>query len=499
MAKKHFEESHIKAISKTATAENQIIIFREVGDAAKSFKENGVNIIGKDGVETHSNVASKDMRVKAKSAGKGAFAGLIPVNAINSKIGDKLRETKDPIEVASLLAKIKEADEKTQKAIKSGELKTVTAVIDGKKMEVLADEGGNPFTADYDMLTHTTHNKNKSEDENQLYYNKSFGYTTKSTTSLISSLNTNMAAEDVKSGKITAEEKKLAAGKYKQTKTTTEVAHGADFGNPNPDILSITPDRPLTVFTPAGDVFEIKSNEEFVGFAKKSSRLGYKLPANKGWGIEFEEGTVDYVDTKNADKNKDLGFANNKSAEAFWNKELDNLDAEIAKMGKLGEGTKNKSNNVLALNAAKYAVIAELNGDNKKSDKLWKNLAKLNKRYKNNNEQEISPVGKLMAKRDILAYHQACLDNDPKKIEQAAYNITYGNESTYQIYKQSVNAEMINETIKQGQKHHHRVLEEQKASDKSNETDNNKTIAKGVKSIEYTKYMDKIVAQKKER
>ena len=65
------------------------------------------------------------------------------------------------------------------------------------------------------------------------------------------------------------------------------ILHGPDSYNPYADPLSITPSRPMYAVYPDKKAKILKSNDDLIGYYKDMKKLGYDLPINPAWKIDF--------------------------------------------------------------------------------------------------------------------------------------------------------------------------------------------------------------------
>ncbi len=422
----------MEAISQVAKEQDQVILFREVNPQSLVWKDEGATIV-KNGQKEHISVASKDMHVPGKSAESGAFAGLVPRDPMNSKIGSKLRESNDANEKREVSENIINTRKKIEDAIASGKVTAVTVEKDGQSMEVLADESGRPYCADYDLLSNAPHSSRNYL--NHQYMDSDMGYVDTATSSLLFAINNKIYETDRQYGYASESDYNLSIDDFNKGFASKMVHHGADAYNPKADPISITKERPVTAFLPDGSIKVIVSNQELADFYKSQADKGYNLPANDKWRVNFDKSIQKQV-RKPSDLSKSSHDAVKMNRyitqQSIYSKEKNALEKVI--YNRVIDSHKKRFSNVLLLELASIALDKELNNDKDGAEKFWEKFNKAENNYKSKNNNELSFVAGYVSAHKIIEYQKVLSTGNDLQINTAAAKL-FSDENTLRHMK----------------------------------------------------------------
>lgn len=331
-------EHHDEALQEVADKTDVVLFFRPVNKKTAEYKKTGVKLSGSD---KNIPVAAKGMNIK----GKSASTGFIHADQSTNKIGEYLAENEgklSPEEVTEKTAEIVKLQKKVDEQIESGGATVVTVNVDGKDLQVLADPGGRPFVADYDLLTIGRQEKIGLSSDSDGQMAGEFGITSRNDMSTIMNIGMAIERADRKAGYLTERTDNKTAKKLASGYATTMVAHGADDKRPEGtgEKILCSEQDPIEMYIPGENQKRVvTSNDDLIKSIVDLQASGYHIPVNPEWGLDIPVDTQQKVSNLKASEyqpstqdNETASYLekNNFIKMARWGYQKESLKKEVA-------------------------------------------------------------------------------------------------------------------------------------------------------------------------
>lgn len=309
---------HQYAVADVAEAMNVVVMMKGISAASFKYREKGINVLGDDGAFKNHPVAAKESSVQ----GKTGPSGLVPVDQSLSKIGEYIKENPD-LSAAELKEKqddIAKYQKEVDDILASKMAKAVTVELeDGEKLDVLADVGGRPYVADYDLLTIGTPKELYSFADHMPFKALGYGTTNRHDVAVQHNLMEAIADMEVEAGRVSKRVYNYLSEKVHKSFLTVSVTHGTDATRPEGkgEKLIFNPEEPVVAITPERRMFLLSTENELVDFISDWRGKGYAwhengfhIPVHKDWDVEVaSEKEIPKIDVEPMDHERfPLGY-----------------------------------------------------------------------------------------------------------------------------------------------------------------------------------------------
>lgn len=426
---------HQRAVADVAEYMNLVFIVKGVSAASFHYREHGVDVETKNGDFAHRPVAAKGQDVK----GKSGPSGFIPVDQSQNKIGKYLEENPDlpPEEVAVKKDEIASLQKKVDKLIADEKAIAVKVKTEDGEQEVLADLGGRPYVADYDLLTIGTPKKMRLNADFIPLEATGYGRTTRNDICAKHNLMEAMANADIKAKKVSRRVQNYNPEKVSRSYLTASISHGADVWRPGKgEALLFSEKEPMVAFTPDRQVFYLSSPEMFKAFIETWRKRDYHIPVHKDWGVDIapEENIDPRIDFKKLNltrfssgakapkryKTINRHMKGNLVKRMRWQYHKANRQKEI---DSIDDPTKRELAQQILNTQDKALRLKQEDLDIKGYDAKMKEMNKLEWDYQQNYGGRPSPVGREAANHMIVDYLEARALKDERELAIAANRI----------------------------------------------------------------------------